>query len=109
MVMPVASMIWAWGGILTEPAVPTAGIFPACIITTPFSITPWVVVWVLPPFRAMGGSWAGAGLVRGKIKINSSGQECPLHTGPLMTELAGAELCSAGRPRGAASPRFLRG
>src|SRR5208282_4467411 len=37
----------------------------------------------LPPRRAMGFSCANAGVekAKAKIKVKSSGQECPLHTG----------------------------
>src|SRR5208282_740470 len=88
MVMPVVSMTWALLGMLTEVAAPTAVIFPPCMTITPFSIAPWVTVRSLPPLRAMGLSWAKAGVdrvdkIKNKIKSKGSGQECPLHTGLL--------------------------
>jgi hypothetical protein len=54
--------------------------------TVPFSITPWVMVRSLPPFRATGLSWAKVEVDRIdkskiKTKIKGSAQECPLHTG----------------------------
>src|ERR1017187_456360 len=87
MVMPVASMIFASLGMVTELDAPTAVIFPPWITRVPFSITPWVMVRSLPPFRAMGWSWVNAGVERiesknkGKTRINGSGRGRPLHTG----------------------------
>src|ERR1035438_7093713 len=83
MVMPVASIIFASLGMVTELDAPTAVIFPPWITMVPFSITPWVMVRSLPPFRAMGWSWVRARVekVKSKSKINGRGQECPLHTG----------------------------
>src|SRR5712692_6476318 len=45
----------------TEPAAPTAVIFPFCITSTPFSITPWVIVRSLPPRNTMVWLLVGAG------------------------------------------------
>src|SRR5664279_3644966 len=91
MVMPVASMIWALDGMVTEAAAPTAVILPFCITTAPFSITPWVMVRSLPPFRAMGFCWEEARVEKVRVKskskdkgefkinFNSSGRGRPLH------------------------------
>src|SRR5260370_31373930 len=45
----------------TEPAAPTAVIFPFCITSTPFSITPCVIVRSLPPRNTMVLLLVGAG------------------------------------------------
>jgi hypothetical protein len=52
-VIPFASTIVAPLGTFTEAAVPTAAIFPRSINTTPFSITPCVIVNSLPPVIAI--------------------------------------------------------
>src|SRR5208282_1037218 len=102
MVMPVASITWALLGTLTALAAPTAVIFPPCITTTPFSITPCVIVNSLPPFRATGLSWVKAGVDRSKSKIKTKikgkGRGRPLHTGWFADGCITLPPCSASFP-----------
>src|SRR4029079_14363616 len=64
-------MTCAPAGIFTDAPAPTAEIFPFSITTTPFSITPCVMVKTFPPFKTTAFVCADAGL-HAKSAANTS-------------------------------------